>query len=608
MSRPLALALAAALVTALAGCGPNRALVREATAIVAAERDAAVDCVAERACAAPTPLADLARRAPHDADPPRHYVTLLERGEPALALRTHLIRAATRSIDVQTFIFTEDDTGFLTLNELLAAARRGVKVRVLTDQLFSLDDVGLLSRLAHAHANFELRVYNPTFDQARTAPLEFAFGILCCFFNFNHRMHNKLMVVDGLYGINGGRNVDDRYYDWSDEFNYRDRDVLVVGPAVGQMQASFAAFWAHEKVRPLAELGDVASRIVADRPAEEPLPAVKLKHPERIVALDEAALDATYIRDNFVDPAYRVGRVEYFSDPPGDDKSAVEHDLTARIAELLVTAERRITMQTPYLVFSKRAQKLLRARRARHPELRFVVSTNSLAATDAFYVYAISHKYKRRYLKKLGMEIYEYKPFAGRGAPTPRALDEQGKEIGASGIGLFGSRGREVGRSPLPLVRPGVRRGMHAKSFVMDGRIAMIGSHNFDPRSDELNTESGVIVWDEAFALALERTIEADMAPDQSWVIAKKPEVPVVSQVSRTMNTVSESVPLVDLWPFRYATSYELRPGCEPVRVGDPRFAECYEPVGEFPEVALSLKQVYTRIVAAFGGVLVPIL
>ena len=102
--------------------------------------------------------------------------------------------------------------------------------------------------------------------------------------------------------------------------------------------------------------------------------------------------------------------------------------------------------------------------------------------------------------------------------------------------------------------------------------------------------------------------IEIDMAPDQSWVIAKKPDVPVVSQVNQTLGAVSESVPLVDLWPFKYATSYELKDGCTRMPPDDPRFAECHEAVGEFPEVALSLKQIYTRLVTAFGAVLVPIL
>ena len=125
-----------------------------------------------------------------------HYVNLLERGADSLLLRLHLIRSAQRTIDLQTFIFAEDDAGYLMLDELIKAARRGVEVRVIVDQLFSLEDPQLYAALARAHVNFELRVYNPTFHKASTPPLEFAAGILCCFLSFNQRMHNKLLLVD----------------------------------------------------------------------------------------------------------------------------------------------------------------------------------------------------------------------------------------------------------------------------------------------------------------------------------------------------------------------------------------------------------------------------
>ena len=211
-----------------------------------------------------SPFHALAERALAESKPdaPVHYAELLDRGEDALLLRIHLVRAARRSIDVQTYIFEEDDAGFLMLDELVKAARRGVKVRVIVDQLFSLDDIELLAQLARAHVNFELRVYNPTFHKASTPPLEFAMGILCCFKEFNQRMHNKLLLIDGDIGIAGGRNYQNRYFDWDDDFDYRDRDVLVAGPAGAAMQASFDAFWAQRKQRAAEPL----ARRVASHP------------------------------------------------------------------------------------------------------------------------------------------------------------------------------------------------------------------------------------------------------------------------------------------------------------------------------------------------------
>src|SRR5918993_2303503 len=142
---------------------------------------------------------------------PRHHIILLDRGQDALLARVHLIRAARRSIDLQSFIFEADDAGQLVLDELLAAARRGVKVRILLDQLYGLPDPNLQATLAGAHANFELRIYNPTFDEAKTQSLQYAAGVLFSFRKFNQRMHTKLLLVDDTVGVTGGRNIQDRY-------------------------------------------------------------------------------------------------------------------------------------------------------------------------------------------------------------------------------------------------------------------------------------------------------------------------------------------------------------------------------------------------------------
>ncbi len=249
---PLAARSCLPVLLALAGCGLNRQLARQADAIVAAARPDTLTCTRADHCAIDSPYRQLvaAARAADTPAAPVHYVNVLERGEDSLLLRIHLIRAASTSIDIQTFIWAEDDAGWLMLDELIAAARRGVHVRVLADQLFSLDDVEWLARIARAHANLDFRLYNPTFDKAVTQPLEFAAGVLCCFSKFNQRMHNKLLLVDGEIGIAGGRNYEDRYFDWDDEFDYRDRDVLVLGPQTGrEMQASFDQFWAHPRAR-----------------------------------------------------------------------------------------------------------------------------------------------------------------------------------------------------------------------------------------------------------------------------------------------------------------------------------------------------------------------
>ena len=156
--------------------------------------------------------------------------------------------------------------------------------------------------------------------------------------------------------------------------------------------------------------------------------------------------------------------------------------------------------------------------------------------------------------------------------------------------------------------RAGVRVGLHAKSMVIDDRIGVVGSHNFDPRSDNLNTESMVVVHDTQFAGALRASIERDMQPDNAWRIARQEKPPIFSGLNYSLGKLSEKLPIFAIWPFPYAASFELREGCNPMPPSDPRFYECYEDVGAFPEVDLPLKTVYTRILTAFGAGLTPIL
>ena len=574
-------------------------------ATAGAAQDHALTCSAADACAIESPYHALAEEALAASTPvaPVHYVNLLERGEDSLLLRLHLIRSARRSIDLQTFIFAEDDAGYLMLDELIKAARRGVKVRVIVDQLFSLDDPQLYAALARAHVNFELRVYNPTFHKASTPPLEFAAGILCCFFRFNQRMHNKLLLVDDELGIAGGRNYEDRYYDWDDEFDYRDRDVLVAGPAALQMRASFDRFWNDRHTAPLSRLRDVASAILEDGISSPRWRMHQYRDATRVAALSRHADDPAYIRSRFVDAAMRVGRVEYFSDTPGklqDPDEPRDTQLSRRIIDLVRGARSQIVLQTPYLVLSSTARRVFAGLRREHPGVRVIVSTNSLAATDAFYVYALSHKYKKRYLK-LGFQIHEFKPFPEEAADLIAGYARLGDGDGADGTGY-----QRYGRAPL--TRQGVRLGLHAKSMVIDDVVTVIGSHNFDPRSDRYNTESGFIIHDRRVATAVRAAILRDAAAGNAWTIARRPRPRFWSRINNAIADFSTALPLFDFWPFRYASSFELDPGCKPLPPGDPHFYDCYTDVGDFPEVDLPLKTIYTRIVTAFGAGLVSIM
>ncbi|MET1161264.1 MAG: phospholipase D family protein [Pseudoxanthomonas sp.] len=633
------LALACSACAGLSETQRNRA-----ASIAVAARSQVIDCSAADACAQPSPLRELSGRAYAGSSPQaaRHYALILDRGQDALLARINLIRSARNRIDVQTYIFDKDDSARMVLDELLAASRRGVRVRLLIDQLSAIPDLDILAALSGSHVNFQIRIYNPSFGKAKLNYFDYAGSVLCCFRRFNQRMHTKLMLIDDAIGITGGRNYQDDYYDWDAEYNFRDRDVLIAGRASREMAANFEAFWNARRSIPAERLNDVGRKLLKDGvPA---MPKENFLRPERVAALSAEASDETLVRERLAQAAMLVGAVKYVADLPQKhrrERPANAAPAAPELETLIAGAQSEVLLQTPYLVMSEPAQDLFRALHQRQAAPQVIVSTNSLAATDNPVVYSMSFKYKRRYLREFGFRIYEYKPFP-EDAPVDYAalmpegppLSAQADEPIAGPSGSIGpSRGsRNAGENtrrlqrtesrpsflssgaasePLPLKRAGVRIGLHAKSMVIDNRIGVIGTHNFDPRSENYNTESAVVVDDAAFAQALAASIRRDTSPENAWVIAPRAKPPVLSGLDYSIGKVSEALPLFDLWPWRYATSYEFKPGPDcpaPLPSNDPAFHRCYEAVGDFPEVNVGPKWLYTRLLTAFGADLVPIL
>ncbi len=617
---------ALSLSLALSGCVGLSATQRaKAEAVVVDGRSDASTCAAPDACARASALHALAGAAFAESagGAPRHRALILDDGGDALLARVNLIRSATTSIDLQTYIFEEDDAGRLTLDELPAAAKRGVRVRVLIDQLSALERVQTLAALAGAHRNFEIRIYNPVLQRARISYPMYLLASACCWHKLNHRMHSKLLLIDGAIGITGGRNYQDDYYDWDAGYNFRDRDLLVAGPAARDMAANFDAFWESRRSVPVQQLADVGGLLLAR--GIPPLPDPPYDMPERVARLSADADDPA-LAARLAGHALDVGAVRFLADLPEKSRGDTQSTSTGGLRELIDAAQREVLLQTPYLVLSKSAQRMFRELHARPQPPRVVISTNSLASTDSFITYALSYKYKRRYLRDFGFEIHEAKPFpesvpasllgdsdAPAAATTNPAEDEGGgrrptplmREYSAlryAGVGV---------NMRLPLTREGPRRGLHAKSLVIDGRIGVVGTHNFDPRGDDYNTESALVIDDPAFARALEASIHGDMLPGNAWTIARRDPSPILPGIEYTLAKLSERMPVFDLWPVRYATSYDFEPGPDcprPLPPTDPGFRQCYRAVGDFPEVSIGFKSLLTRIFTAFGAGLAPIL
>ena len=595
--------LLCALAVLLGGCVPlSPRRIHRADAIVAASVDRRLDCHAADACADPSPFLDEAKTAIAQSDPkhPHNVIALLDRGEDALAARINLIRGARKSIDIQTYIWSKDDAGLLMLDELVNAARRGVKVRILADQLGSLNDPALLSRLARASNNLEIRLYNPTFDEARSNFAEYTASVLCCLSRFNQRMHNKLFLVDDEVGITGGRNYEDRYYDWDPKLDFLDRDVVVAGPTARQMAKSFEIFWKHPRSVPLTHLRDANARILAHPHDALPWVAPVYGYPRRVARVQAEAEDPQFVRTHLTDGSLEVGRVDYFYDLPSktkSDHSRAATKLTRDLMHLLRSARHEVVLQTPYLVLTDRAGDIFRALHQRKPPVHVLVSTNSLASTDALPVYALSYKHRKRFLVDYGFDIHELKPHP---LDAPQMITNYLTLTDDNAAAAMG--GGRRGPVPIKLEDYGPRVSLHAKSLVVDGQVGVVGSHNFDPRSSNYNTESGVIVYDAEFAARLRSEIVTATEPQNSWLIAPRHPIPVIGDVSNAIGEVSRHLPIFDLWPWDYATSYQLKPGCNPLPPSDPNFLKCYESVGDFPEVNLSLTAIIARFVTAFGG------
>ena len=277
----------------------------------------------------------------------------------------------------------------------------------------------------------------------------------------------------------------------------------------------------------------------------------------------------------------------FFSDAPGKNGRrglGGGGAATAVLAALIRQARNEIVLQTPYLVLDRPMRAFFKRVRRDQPQLDILVSTNSLAAADHDYAYAFAYKNKRFYVKDLRWRIFEFKR-------PPADADQM-----------------------LPPIDGLTRRRnyfacIHSKSMVIDRKIVYIGSFNVDPRSANLNTECGLVIYDAAVAEAVRADIERDMAPQNSWTVGKKRDLPLMlSRFNTLMATISHWIPFVDVWPLAYAESFELRAGQEPVPFDHAEFYERYRSVGPFPGLPLTYKEIKARLIKGFFGSMEPMI
>ena len=444
---------------------------------------------------------------------------VLEHGEQSLLARAWLVDHARDSIEVQYFIWSTDNIGILASEALLRAAERGVAVRVIVDDLLIDAPDETLLALA-AHPSIDIRIYNPM-HSVGVPWYRRLWGAVTDFRGSNQRMHDKVLIVDGELAITGGRNMADEYFDYDHDYNFRDRDALVLGSVVSSMRASFERFWSSELAVPVELLlgGDdlVVSESEVERVHAE-LSAYAADGtkfaPEVRAAI--AAIPADFSR---LSAGLAWGRVDFVSDLPGKNSGA--HGLgggglsSAALGALVGTAQSEVLIQSPYLVVSEPAFELFRELRARGVRIR--ISTNSLASTDNLKAFS-GYLNQRDELLAEGIEVFEYRP-------DPQIQGEIMDRYAAL-------------RAEAPVF------AVHAKSLVVDRRAAFVGTYNLDPRSENLNTEVGVIIHDVAQAAAVADAIATDMLPANSWNAATDDPDRYASSAKRVRAWVMSWLPL----------------------------------------------------------------
>lgn len=402
----------------------------------------------------------------------------------ALIARVLLTERAERSLDLQYYIWHDDATGRYLAHAVLRAADRGVRVRVLLDDIgVGADDNLLLA--VDAHPAVEVRVFNPVANRAfRRA------GALLDFSRVNRRMHNKALIADNQAAIVGGRNIGDEYFGASPNVSFGDLDVLTHGPIVREVSAAFDAYWNSAAAYPVGTLTGRSADPEAEAALREKLGALaaaQQDHPYAVHARER-------LRQVLAEPpaAAAWGRAALLYDDPGKITRAADDTaghLVPQLRALDLQPQRTLLIVSPYFVPGKAGVAWLRSLRERG--VAVTVLTNSLAATDVAAVHA-GYKRYRKTLLRMGVVLYEVKPMHDPDTPAGPS-DPPGKSAksGNTGLSAFGSS----------------RASLHAKTFVADAGTVFIGSMNLDPRSVQLNTELGVICESPALAAQVTGTI-----------------------------------------------------------------------------------------------------
>ena len=392
----------------------------------------------------------------------------------SIASRVHLIRKAQHHIDLQYYIWKDDYIGHMMLQELLKAADRGVKVRLLIDDQNGTQLDNVLKPLA-SHPNFEIKIFNPyKFRKLRIIDYAFRFKYI------NHRMHNKLIIADGAIAVTGGRNISREYFDASDSFQFTDLDILFYGNAVNHANDVFLNFWNDLLSYNATQLLGTSSPVEIQRLRQQyKLDAIEKNQVENKIEFAQKQLDT-----NLKKRAFNWAPAHFVADSPNKIRGQAtgQQLIYQQMRKIMGEPKQHMELVSAYFVPTQRGTKYLTDLSKNNIKVR--VLTNSFAANDVAVVHAFYQKYRYDLLKN-GVQLYEFKPYIARKKRTWYEV-MTGNVIPAKGKSAS---------------------SLHAKFFDIDG-IVFIGSFNFDPRSANLNTEVGLVVESNKLQDGISKTLD----------------------------------------------------------------------------------------------------
>ena len=392
----------------------------------------------------------------------------------SIASRLHLINKAQHNIDLQYYIWENDSIGHLMLAELLKAADRGVKVRLLIDDQNGTKLDATLKQLA-AHPNFEIKLFNP-YKFRKLRVIDYAFRLK----HINHRMHNKLIIADGAIAVTGGRNISREYFDASDNFQFTDMDILFYGTAVQHANDVFHEFWNDNLSYSVPQLlGNGNQEQLSKLRQYYELTALQKDQLKKRIELAEKQINK-HLKDRPINWA----KAHFIADSPNKIRGAATHNqlIYSQMLNIMGEPKQHLELVSAYFVPTRKGTDYLV--NLSKNDVRIRILTNSFLANDVAVVHAFYQKYRHDLLQN-GIKLYEFKPYIERNKRTWYEV-VTGNVIPAKGKNTS---------------------SLHAKFFDIDGMV-FIGSFNFDPRSANLNSEVGLVVESDVLQKYISKSLD----------------------------------------------------------------------------------------------------